>query len=404
MDPAALTATPTSSSAESNSAPSVGDVFSSLMPGVTDNGSTASVETKVDTSTGETTSVEGNLPQTANIREKNIAKAPSATPDKNADYEEYAKRRGQDEESVVVDKKTKKVVQPEAPKVGDTVAPDGEETTQESEKAKSRDYSGFSQEDAVLLQRMSNESFNKFAPELKAKRALESELAEVKKKLTDQTNPNVIIDPNGYMDTKEYQSLREESAQFDSIYKHYLSQLGAIRQGQTTWKNLTTDSAGNIVTVETPVDAMTDGIIMDMINRSSQMINNNQSRLGSIQTEWKTKQAELPRVVDNIINTHFAQKIPKDDPQVKLVNDFLAEKGQLKNPLAPLMGYFYAALQRTQQALRVYEEEAKKTKINSEIERRVEHSPRATPKGVVVDTTKIADYEEYDRRRRGDDR
>lgn len=401
MDPATLVAAPSSSEASSG-APNVGDVFSSLLPGMTDNGSTASVEAKVDTSTGETTSVEGNLPQTANIREKTIAKAPSETPDKNADYEEYAKRRGQEEESTVVDKKTKKIV--ETPKVGDIVTPTSEEgDIQESEQAQSRDYSGFSQEDAILLQRMSNVSFNKFAPELKAKRALEAELVEVKKKLTDQSNPPVVIDPNGYMETKEFRTLQEESSQFDSIYKHYLSQLGAVRQGQTTWKNLTTDAQGNIVTVETPVDATTDGIIMDMINRSTQAINANQARLGSIQTEWKTKQAELPKLVDNIINTHFAQKIPKDDPQVKLVNDFLAEKGQLKNPLAPLMGYFYAALQRTQQALRAYESEANKAKINNEIERRVEHSPKATPKGVVVDTTKIADYSEYEKRRRGED-
>jgi hypothetical protein len=401
--------TPTVAPSVAPSTPSSsgGDIFSNLIPGLSDTGSQATENVKVthsgDVVESSSTSSGNQLPKVNPPKDGKTTVEKEVT-DTKADYNDFRKKMGLEEipssddaadpssdkeeipseKEVPQSKKAKTVEVPSTPQVDKTP----------------RDYSGFSEEEASLLQRMSNESFNKFAPELKAAKALREEYANYKKETEEKLTKNappVIVDPNGYTESDEYKRVTQENVQYDQIYRHYLSQLGAVRQGQTTYKDLTTDAQGNIVAVDVPVDATADAKIMDMIQQTSAMFRENQQKLGSIQNEWKTKQEELPRLIQNIIKQNFADKIPQDDPQIKTANEFIARVGHTKNPLAPLIGYLFAGLMKTQQALREVTDKQQKLSVNNEVEKRVEPAPKGnfTQKITSGDPSKIANYDDY---------
>lgn len=132
-----------------------------------------------------------------------------------------------------------------------------ENATTEAPKIGERDYTGFTEREAQLLKRMSNESFDFVSRELRESRAAkakyESEVKAREEELTKLRTGKVEIPENYYENpdavilTPEFKQAQENYALAQNVENHWAKQLAQLEKGED-WVDLDNDpKTGEIV-------------------------------------------------------------------------------------------------------------------------------------------------------------
>lgn len=209
-----------------------------------------------------------------------------------------------------------------------------------------RDYSGFTDEEKPLMQKMSNDSFA----------FVRSKLAELKKRAEDvnklqtentqlklgkTTIPETLYEhPQGFILTPEFNVASKKLNDMSLAQGHWQEQLAKIRKGED-WNGLSWDTQGNLIinAQAQKADGRGEAQVLGYITGTGMELNERQREVLAIQNSWQSKNSEGTTFVQNVNKQYFAHA---DDPKfgMKVIKDDLLSKFPAqfqKNPLIPLL-------------------------------------------------------------------
>jgi hypothetical protein len=209
----------------------------------------------------------------------------------------------------------------------------------------SRDYTGYTTEEAALLQRMPNEAFAfvtkrfKEAQELKA--SVSSEIDGLKREAL-----NAYSNPFGYERDADYTQKAETAKLAGDYAAHYKQQLVAIQKGEQ-WTDIQVGADGKLNSTVYDASPESSAHVMDRL----QTLRANQQRFfqeaESIKNNWTHKSQQVNGFIAAQEQKFFPNYTGKEstNTDIQYIKKELVNLGQGSNPMAGMISKLYATTQ-----------------------------------------------------------
>lgn len=218
-----------------------------------------------------------------------------------------------------------------------------------------RDLEGFDDDEKVLLGKMSNDAFNRFAPIIKEAKTFKQERERLTQEIeiAKKTIPaKSYFNKLGYIEDEEFVNTRQQadtSSAYSSFYRE--QRINMLTHGKC-YNLAGLDQNGNPVPGQI-VEARDESEkikyaagIEDIIRQQEMTAQQASGKLEQIRTSWEAKSSNALSMLaekEKKYFPHFAAQGEKNE-FVKAMADTLREEGFGENPLKNMMCYLYAAL------------------------------------------------------------
>lgn len=398
---------------------------------------TAPKEENVDNSTSTTVTETPEVDSENNNEEENQDQDPEAK-DNFAEDDELDRRLGRE----VKKPKAKEDLKPK-PKVKTEDKPKGEEAkdgedkegeVEEDEEVEglketpapklpnkqqvaSRNLEGFDDEEKVLLGRMSNEAFNKFAPIIKEAKTFKEEKEKLVKEveIAKKTIPaKSYFNEFGYSQDEEFIKAQETAEVCSTVTDFYKAQLINLKVHGKCYQLKGLDSngkpvAGVIVEANDEMQkAQYEASINELIAQQASIVQQNRYKADSIRSGWAQKHQNATAMLEQQEKKFFPQLSVQGEKNeyVKGMMQTLREEGFGENPLAKMMCYLYATHMSLVKAINSKASAQVKTAAEEALKAKAGPSSRVIASGKVARAaspngkTLIAKDEEFEERLR----
>jgi len=250
--------------------------------------------------------------------------------------------------------------------------------------AKSRDYSGFSDEEVKVLKGMSNEAFS-----------YSSKLFKEAKDLSKLKDAQFMQHPSAYTLDPNYQKLQEDASYFQQESDYWQSQLLAIAEGKE-WAPITgwnKDGSPVMGPAQKP-DKLSEERVRMAMNQCSQGAQTARQSLQQFSTDYQQRIAVDTQQIQQECSKYFGWI---SDPKLLDSNIMIPEVGeksvrQVKDDFTSLFpayhrntvgvdiaGHMWVALQIYAQQIRELQEQKDVAEVRTEEVRRAEPTSKVTP-------------------------
>lgn len=218
-----------------------------------------------------------------------------------------------------------------------------------------RDLEGFDDDEKVLLTKMSNDAFNRFAPIIKEaktfkqeKERLTQEIEIAKKTIPAKSYFNKL----GYIEDEEFVTNRQQADTSSAYARFYKEQRINMLTTGKCYNLAGLDQDGNPVPGQI-VEARDEGEkikyaegIQDIINQQLLVAQTTTSKLEQIRSNWESKSQNAVSMLAAKEKQFFPQYAAQGEKNefVKAMAETLREEGFGENPLKNMMCYLYAGL------------------------------------------------------------
>lgn len=195
---------------------------------------------------------------------------------------------------------------------GDRQTPPADDTdNQPQNRQNQRDYSGLSDEERDMFQRMSNRGYQKLYPlylESRNWQTWKTEKENLQKQLEELRNSSFYEDENAYQVTPEYQQLSQTVSKLSGEAEFWKEQLANIENGQP-FSYLHQDPNGQI-TVKGPVTEYNQGSaraqIIGALTNANALMQNYSAQLNSYSQKYKTGYESAKKSLQDVEAKIFA--------------------------------------------------------------------------------------------------
>lgn len=226
---------------------------------------------------------------------------------------------------------------PAEPKTTTKAAPDTKaadittkpaEVKSESGKPSTRDFTGFTDQEAKLLRDMRNESYEFVAPQLRELKKVKEVIAKKDNEIATLRSGKTILPdtyyehPQGFVLSPEFNGASNLLNIYSDVQTHWEAQLAAIRKGEK-WKDINYNKATGSLEygAEHEATAEDEAKVFGYLHHTINNVSQSQAKVWNLQNEFKARHTQAVETVRGAEKQYFGVFDDPNHPLQAMIKD-----------------------------------------------------------------------------------